>query len=255
MRKLLQLVRLGGLLSVLLACAPSAWATFPAFASACSKSTNGGTNNTVDVVNLPASVAAGDLILEFHFKDGSGTHSYPSPWVEIKDAILPSSAATVGIAYLIASGGETSVTVTTTHSERFAALACRIAAAAWHGTTPPEISTGASNTSSNPDPDSVTASWGSDDNLFIAVEASDQNSVVSTYPSTYPDNQTASDPTFSSGRGAIATRELAASSDDPGTFGLSANDQWWAGTIVVRPAAGGGGGPAPPRLPLLGVGP
>jgi len=250
MSKLLQLGRLGGLLSVLLACAPSAWATFPAFASACTVSANGGTNSTTDTVNLPASIASGDLVLIFHNKDGGGTSTVPGSWVEIKDALSPGSTSHVTIAYLIASGGETSVVVTTTVAERFTALACRITG--WHGTTPPEVSTGATNTNNAPDPDSVTASWGSDDNLFIAVYSNDINATNNGYPSNYPDNRQNSGTTASAGLGAIASLNSASASSNPNAFALTGSDQWWAGTVVVRPAAGGAA-PSPKRT-LMGVG-
>ena len=55
---------------------------------------------------------------------------------------------------------------------------------------------------------------------------------------------------------ATATRQLTASSEDPGTFTPSSNRFWAAATIAVYPAAGGGGGGGsdPLELMLLGVG-
>jgi len=194
-----------------------------------------------DNLTLPTSIAAGDLIVAFHFTDGSFDESWPGSWVEIKDSACDSDRCSASIAYLIASGGETSVNVTKGGGERFTAITIRISAASWHGTTPPEVSTGATGDSANPDPDSVTASWGSDDNLFIAAMAwddSDGGDTVDAYPTNYTSNQTVSDDLLSAGRGAIATRELTASNDDPGTFTTSAAEEWWAGTVVVRPAAG-----------------
>ena len=195
-----------------------------------------------DSVTLPASVASGDLIIVFHYSDSGLTRTFPSPWVEIKDAACSGPSCNIGVGYLIASGGETSVTVTKSGAERFSAIAVRISAASWHGVTPPEISTGASGSSANPGPDAVTASWGSADNLFIAAMAwddSDGGDTVSAYPTNYTGNQITSANVSSAGRGAIASRELAAASDDPGTFTIP-SDQWWAGTVVVRPSAGGG---------------
>jgi len=191
-----------------------------------------------DDVTLPAGVAVGDLLLVFHHSDGALTRTFPGSWVEIKDASSSGDASTIGVAYLIAAGGETTVTVTKSIAERFSAIAIRILASSWHGTSAPEISSGATGSTANPDPDAVTASWGAENNLFIA--AHNHNNAaggISTtaYPTNYADNQIESPDVASAGRGAIASRELAASNDDPGTFTLSVSDAWWAGTIAVRP--------------------
>jgi len=212
-------------------------ATFPQVGGSATSSRS--TNAIDDVVTLPASVASGDLVIVFHHSLGTGTRTFPSPWVEIKDvAIL--STFNMGIAYLIASGGETSVTVTKSASQRFSALAIRITAASWHGTTPPEITAGVTGQNANPDPDAITASWGSANNLFIAVNSIENDGggqSTTAYPTNYVSNQLQS-PDAGGPRGAIATRELAASNDNPGTFTVSVGDErWWAGTIVVRPAA------------------
>lgn len=155
----------------------------------------------------------------------------------------------MGVAYLIAAGGETSETVTTSLNNQFSAIACRITG--WHGTTPPEISTGASGGGSTPNPDAVTASWGSDDNLYMVLLAW-SNNTLSSYPTSYADNQT-SNTAISQAHCALATRNLAASSDDPGTWTIAWWESYWTGTVVIRPAAAGGGG-AVSYLPLRGVG-
>jgi hypothetical protein len=240
-------------LFLLLACAAPAWATFPTFAGACTLTSRANNGTGVDTVNLPASIASGDLIIIWHFSEGGLTKTVPSPWVELFDG-NSSGGDGLYIAYLIASGGETTVVVTKSAGERFAAIACRITAASWHGTTPPEVSTGATGSSQTSDPDSVTASWGSDDNLFIAAQATDNDSFTATgWPSNYSGNQTNSDNVVSSSGGSIATRELAAASDDPGTFTITASDTWIAATVVVR---GTGGAPpaAVPQRTLVGVG-
>ena len=223
---------------------PAAHAAFPQIVG--SQLSSRASNGNPDTVNLPANIAAGDLIIVFHYSDDALTRTFPNPWVEIKDAPVDGDSANIGIAYLIASGGETSVTVTKSGSERFAATAIRISAASWHGTTAPEVSTGTTGSSQSPDPDSVTASWGAEDNLFIAVyaidypalnEAGDPYAMPTTgWPGNYTGNHIDSDRIYSCGGGGIASRELAASSDDPGTFTTTTSEQWWAGTVAIRPA-------------------
>lgn len=210
-------------------------------------------NAVDDVVDLPASVAAGDLIIVFHFSDGPALSvTFPSPWVEIKDALTSGSVSTVAVGYLIASGGETTVTVTKAVTERFSAIAIRISSASWHGTTPPEITTGVTGSNTTPDPDSLDpAGWGTEDTLWIAVMAFDDSAgsgTVDAYP--YASNNLKAPGVSSAGNGAICTTESAVASIDPGTFTINPTDEWWAGTVAVRPAAGAGGHPAMRRLGL-----
>ena len=199
------------------------------------------TNAVDDTVTLPTStaIAAGDLIIIFHFTDGGAlSATVPSPWVEIKDAAMAGSPnGRVFVAYLIASGGETSVTVTKEVTERFSAIAIKILAANWHGTTPPEISTGATGTSTTPDPDSLTVSWGSADNLWVAIMGMDDlngTNTVDVYP--YAGNNQKSTGVATAGVGAICSTESAVATLDPGTFTINPSDEWWAGTLAVRPA-------------------
>jgi len=51
-----------------------------------------------------------------------------------------------------------------------------------------------------------------------------------------------------------ARRELTASSEDPGTFTLSANRGWVAATVAIRPAAAGGGSLSDLTIPLAAFG-
>jgi hypothetical protein len=145
------------------------------------------------------------------------------------------AAMTVG--YLIASGGETTVAVTSSAAERSTHIAARITG--WHGTTPPEISAVASGSSTAPNPSSVTASWGSADNLFIALYGVDSGAPTA-YPTNYSLAQTTTTTTpTSAAYGGMAARQVAAASDDPGAFTNSTSDDWRAYTVVVRPAPSG----------------
>lgn len=213
------------------------------------------TNAIDDSVTLPASIAAGDLIIIFHFADGAGTRTVPGSWQLIKDAVTSGSVSSVGVAYLIASGGETSVTVTKSITERFSAIAIRIAAANWHGTTPPEISTGTTGSSTGPDPDNLILSgWGSEDTLWIPIVAFDDSAgtgTVSAYP--YASDNLKATAVSSAGCGAICSTTSTATSFNPNAFTLNPTDEWWAGTLAVRPAAGGAAY-FRKELNLLGVG-
>ena len=209
----------------------------------------GASVNTHDVT-LPASVAAGDLIIAWIFKDGNSTFAWPSPWVELADQTI-STVACMTIGYLIASGGETTVAVTATGTaERSTHIAIRITG--WHGTTPPAISTVATGASTTPNPGSLNpAAWDVEDTLWIASYGIDSG-VPSAYP--LPDNNISSgaSPT-SAAYGGICSDELAQASLDPGTFTNSTSDNWAAYTIAVRPASGTGVTvtPSPVTVPLV----
>ncbi len=200
-----------------------------------------GASATSRTVDLPAGVAAGDLIIAFIAKDKGSTANWPSPWVEIVEA-SNSIEASLFVAYLIASGGETSVTVTDASGpgDRSHHIAIRIPAASWHGTTPPEAVAAITGNSNAPNSGSLTPSWGAADTLWIstfAVVDFDTNSVTS-YPTNYTDNNLSYGPTGSSAGIAIASRELNAATDDPGQFTLSGGNYWVAATVAVRPACG-----------------
>lgn len=102
---------------------------------------------------------------------------------------------------------------------------------------------GDTNPSANPDAPSLTPSWGSADTLWMWVGCWDNATrTISAFPTNYSSNQTTN--TGASGASgdvtiAIATRENAASSEDPGTATISAAEQWNAWTIAIKPAGGG----------------
>lgn len=196
-------------------------------------------NATSITVSFPTA-SAGDLILVLVASDAaSGAHSAPAGWVELKDEGV-STTAWAAVYYLIAAGGESSVVISHT-TERSNALAVRILAANWHGTTPPEISAAATGSSAAPNSPSLTPSWGSADTLWLSVVMADDNPggfPVTAWP--YPDNQTSASTATSAGAVAVSTSGIAAASEDPGAYTLTAAEQWNAYTIAVRPAAAAG---------------
>lgn len=190
------------------------------------------------VVNLPASVAAGDLLIVAKAADANASVStWPSPWVELKDEAYTGGVITVG--YCIASGGETTVSISQT-AERWTAVAFRITG--WHGTTPPEISAIAPFTGTAPDSPSLTASWGSADNLWLTlfgVDDSAGTSSVTGYPASYVlVNLSVPGPSSGASMGA-AGRQNTTATENPGAFTTSVSETGGAYTLVIRPAASG----------------
>ncbi len=199
-------------------------------------------NQTTHTLNMPASISSGDLIVMMFAVDGDITTSWPAGWVTlVDDSNAGGTQTTLAVRYRIADGTEgATIDVDSSASEQSAHVSYRINA--WHGTTPPEVDIAGANTA-NPDPPSVTASWGSDDNLWIAGTGyNDGRTVVTAYPTDYVSNQL--NPAVGAGGTGVgvATDEVATNTEDPATFTIDNGEVQTAFTIVVRPAAAVGGG-------------
>lgn len=206
-----------------------------AFTTATSQQT---TNSTTSNVTLPASVAAGDLVIGFIAADsGAGSMTWPSPWVSIRDS--SGTGFVLGVGYLIASGGETTVAVTHT-TERSNHIALRIPSGEWHGTTAPEFNTVVQGTSTTPDPGSATPSWGSEtNNIWIAMCFADDSATpfpITGWPTNYGLNQTQNSTATSAADVAIAIRLNTTATEDAGAFTMTGSETWNAYTMMVRPA-------------------
>lgn len=186
------------------------------------------TSDTSYNVTLPAGVSAGDLLIAFCWVNSPSTTTPPTGWTLIATGGDPNSQHTVFLAYKVASGSETSpVAFGGTNSRASWGMCYRITG--FTGTpeaTADRVALGV------PNPPSLTASWGSDNNLWLAV-GGQQNTVGTLTP---PTNY-GSEVNHSSGRALqVAQRNLAGATDDPGDFGAS-NDQSTAGLVVIRGAA------------------
>ena len=94
----------------------------------------------------------------------------------------------------------------------------------------------------SPDAPNLTPGWGSADTLWIWVAVWDNATrTMSAYPTNYGSNQNTNTGAGTSATTAIAvaSRELAASSENPGSVTLSTSEQWNAWTIAVKPTGGG----------------
>jgi hypothetical protein len=238
-RKVIYLaVALALVLILSLATAMSALAA-PAVASV--TETEFGTNTIYHNVNMPATVNAGDLLIVLFTNDGSATVTTPSGWTQLAST-ANGSAVRLSAYYKIASGteGGTRVNFATSAIEQAAAQVYKITN--WSGTTPPEISTAATGTSTAPNPASLDpAGWDVADTLWLAVAGQDRGdqSGTTAYPASYTDgiSTQSSDPaTIGVCRIHSARRVLAAASENPGAFTIPVAEEWVAFTIAVRPA-------------------
>lgn len=231
-----------------------AYAAFPAVAST-TPSTNDDT--TSHVISYPATVPAGALVVvHFNCTNTGCNPTTPSGFTAIKASTNYTSGDFCGDASIFAkkaAGTEGGTTFTITSAQAGADTSATLlqVITGWGGdaTITNDIvcsTTFATTTGTvNPDPASVTATWGSADNLFIATAFTcDDDSVASVAPTNYSGLQT-----VQAGGGVndgpaqhLATRQLASDADDPGTFTISINDVSYAGTCVVEPGSSGSSG-------------
>ncbi|MEH2517789.1 hypothetical protein V1279_003362 [Bradyrhizobium sp. AZCC 1610] len=197
-----------------------------------------GFNLTNNTAALPASIAAGNLLVVIAASYDQDIIT-PSGW-NVLTTTTTAGGLRGTIFWKTASGSEgASVAMATAVATRVTSRSLRITGHRAPG-TPLEASTPSSANTAAPDPAAVTPSWGGDNNLFIVAEmarsgASDP--LVTAYPTGYATNQNQTSSTNGLGTcAAVATKAAIASSDDPAAFTLAGARESVAVTIAVRPA-------------------
>lgn len=214
--------------------------------------TNGGnrtTDATSHTVNLPASIASGDLLIAIVTFDGNPTVTWPAGWTSLHAGAAASNTARIEARYRVANGSEgSSISLTTSASEMFCYDVLRITD--YTGT--PEASTGATGTSTAPLADALNpAAWGTEDALWLHVSGYDQGQrfvdntgdLIRTgtlgaggaNPNQRADN--------ASGCGqAVYSEWRTASSHNGRPATLSTGDEWRAFTVAIRSSGSSGSG-------------
>jgi len=220
---------------------------FPVIAT--TNTTNGTTATTSAVVNMPASIAAGDLLLVLHrsavgtaaHSDGGGT------WTNLFNDNSDASDDRISLWYKVAAGGD-SLTITQT-SSKFASIAWRITGAANPATQAPQFATLVTGSSTTPDPGSLTPTGGAKDYLWLWMGGweGEQTSPPAGNPTDYADsilgaNSGTGGAITTNCRVASAARSFNAVSQDPGSWTISVTDDWTATVVAIHPA--------PPAVPL-----
>ena len=197
-------------------------------------------NSTSHNVALPATVNAGDLLLLHIMLEGpSSFTATPSGWTQLAQY----ADSTLGFACYakVADGSEGggAAGFTTSSGSNGAAHCYRITD--WYGSIAGvEASSLSFGGSAVPNPGSLTASWGSADNLWFALAGGvDDDQAFTAAPSSYTSlvSTISGGGTNNGGEAGSARRELASDTDNPGSFTLQSTENWEALTVVVRPAA------------------
>jgi hypothetical protein len=192
-------------------------------------------NVTSHTVNLASGTSPGDILMVAFVVDGNPTVTWPAGWNA--RAAQHNTAVRIEVRTRVADGTEGStITITTSVAEQSVHRAWRITGC--HATTGPEGLT-ATGATANPNPPVLDpANWATEDTLWFALCAYDNGSrTLTAYPASYTD--TLNDRSTGTGGVGLGSgrRQNAVGSEDPGTFTISAADEWVAVTIGIRPAA------------------
>lgn len=219
---------------------------FPQVASVTTTNTGAGfASDSVDhYVNMPTTTSAGDLLLMFFSYDSNGAPTITDPdgvdgWTQLAAVNSATNGVFGSIWAKVATGNDGStVNFISSNIQSAAAQVYRIPAASWHGTIDNgvEIASGSGASTTSPNPPPLTASWGSDDNLWIAYNAGGTYRSVNSYPTNYNNGSFANGNTGANGASvATAYRENTVAVEDPGAFTMNANNTSVAFTVAVRP--------------------
>lgn len=219
-----------------------------AFPTVQSSAISGDTASTADFnATMPTGIAAGDALVAFAECSSAQTWPTPTGWTQ-KDTVTGNSKTTWCWAK-VATGSDTMTVVRSGGSGNIIVAIYRIDG--WLGSIG-GIEADIISIFDNPDPPNLTPSWGSADTLWIAGGGGLPSS--QTFPTNYTSNQLNSDTGGNTDRMQTATRNLTATSEDPGVFGTAGTlGHSFALTAAVQPATGATSNPAR-NLSLLGVG-
>jgi hypothetical protein len=208
-------------------------------------------NSNAWTITYPATISSGDLLLLNVGSDGNPTITAVAAGFSVLFSAPGTGNACRGATLVkVATGSETGTfTLNLTASEQGV---WRVQSfQGWHGIISGgvEASTGTTGDSTAPNPDSLTPSWGSDQNRWIACYAADDGRTDATsYPTDYDLNQVNDSSGGASGAGfGAAGRDFEGTTQDPGVFAVDLSQEWIAWTIAIRgsaqpPAVTGTGG-------------
>lgn len=208
--------------------------------------TVGGTSRTI---NLPASIAAGDLLLVFVAVasqiSGSETATITG-WTTITGLYIKDAGnvqSLLGL-YRWADGTEgTTATLATSGSTKVSVLAYRITGAVNPATQVPQAGTGVtgSGAANAADPPSVSVTGGSKDVLAIAVmgqqgETFTGGGAPTNYTNLITTDTGLAGPTTVNCWIQGAQRQVTTATENPGVFNHTSTDVWVVNTVIIHPA-------------------
>ena len=208
---------------------PFVFVAASSFPQVAATNTSTAASSTSIVISLPSGIANGDLLIAMCFGYADRTHTWPAGWTELWDSDTGNIAAAG--AYRVADGGEGSTITVTLGIGATSSSHITYRITGYQGT--PEVGTAVGGNSTTPDPPSVTPSWGSTKTLWIAAASENSTSVATAAPTNYGNLITVA---AANNSAMSATRELEASSENPGGFTIPSSVEWHAQLIAIRGA-------------------
>lgn len=210
---------------------------FPTISATTSSGALSGTPQSVPV----AAHASGDRLVVIYALDG-GTSNYSSNaegWTLVGTVTESQNAINLLIFEKIATSSGETLTITLAATRAARAIAYTITGSDTATAMEMASANSAGTPSTSPDPPNLTPSWGAADTLWLAALAQDNGTItLSAYPANYSLSQlNNSGGTTSTPSAAVAGRQLNASSENPGAFTISGNEQWTVATLAIKPGA------------------
>lgn len=202
---------------------------------------------TAHPLDLPAGVGVGALLVGFVAVRSNGTSTWPAGWTKVVDDVdVEAPAVGFGaIAIKRIQGGDpeiagSTITVTTSESVRAVGVVWRISG--YHAVTNPSASTATGDNAGPNPPSHSPAEAGTEDRLWVAFHATENAIDTTGFPAEFVSNQAEAVSGTTGGTRvafAVATRDVSAATEDPGSFIIPANRGWMAATVAVRPGGEG----------------
>ena len=193
-------------------------------------------DTTSHTFSIPTGLVAGNLLVSiFGQSNGGSAIVWPGDWIEVASHIGATLSASVAYKFATGSEGSTITVSTSGGPGRGVQRTFRILGA--HASAPPEVIVDTPVVTANPNPPSLSPTWGLLTNyaLWIAFANKLSGTANTAYPSSYTlfqDFQSNGDTT---GGLASAARQNMVATENPGTFSYSASHESIAGTIAIRP--------------------
>jgi hypothetical protein len=196
---------------------------------------NSGANASQHTITLP-SHSTGDLLLVLFTNDGNAslTIGVGTNWQA--EGGTNGTALRHTTLWKVAQSASETLRIDSSAGEGSAYVCYRINTGSFDANTDPAFGTRATGASANPNPPSITASWGAESNLVISTYGWDGNVSHTSYPQGYANSQVTDRWANSQGCGIAAACSLTPlATEDPGTATIGTED-WCAQTIAIRPA-------------------
>lgn len=210
--------------------------TYPSVNTAGQTTTTTSSSGTTHTLTMPASIAAGDLLVAWFEASGITSTSTSiatnvGTWTKVFE-VNPAASTQLGVLFWKwADGSEDGASVVITVGVAFArSIGSVFTISGAYSLNNPFFS---ANTTNTFDPPSVTAPWGTGENLFIAIAASAINGAVNfTGAPTGYSNLTSKTGANSGGIGQ-ASKQSTSATDNPSAFTASGGAVYVSATMVV----------------------